>query len=245
MDALQRAILIEKFFSETGATYDQVVDRFTLGIDRLWKKTMLLKISALRDTPPARVLDLACGTGILTLALAHAYPTSQIVGVDISESYLAVARQKTRVLGLDNVQFWKGRAEDFSSEHRFDLVTASYLPKYADIPLLLRTIVQNLLPGGLILFHDFTYPTSPLLRAVFALYFKLIQPIGGRWYPAWREVLMALPRVIQETHWVSETVEEMRRMALCDIQVQSLTLQGAALVSAKKAADHGHVATAV
>jgi demethylmenaquinone methyltransferase/2-methoxy-6-polyprenyl-1,4-benzoquinol methylase len=231
----QKAALIEAFFAETGPTYDSVVHRFTLGIDRRWKKTLLSKIEAAFDTPPITVLDLACGTGILTLDIARTYPESQVVGVDISGSYLAVARKKVAAGGVRNVTLVQCRAEDFVSEQPFDVVTTSYLPKYADLPRLMRNITRMLAPGGLILFHDFTYPTSPFLQAVFALYFRLAGPIGGFWYPEWRAVFRELPHVIQETHWVTETVEAMRQTALCDIQVQSLTLQGSAVVSARKA----------
>ncbi len=235
MEWPQKAALIEKFFAETGPTYDQVVHRFTLGIDRLWKKTMLAKIAASLDAPPRKILDLACGTGILTLALAHQYPESQVVGVDISGGYLAVARRKAEASDVTNVTFLQSRAEDFTSKDRFDAITASYLPKYADIPPLMQNLCRMLAPGGLILFHDFTYPTSRFLQVIFALYFSLIQPIGGGWYPEWREVLRELPVVIQQSDWAAETVAAMRHAGLRDIQVQSLTLQGSALVSAQKA----------
>jgi demethylmenaquinone methyltransferase/2-methoxy-6-polyprenyl-1,4-benzoquinol methylase len=252
----QKTALIEAFFAETGPTYDTVVHRFTLGIDRRWKKTLLAKIEAAFGTSPAqvldsacgagalrsaplsagpRVLDLACGTGILTLDIARTYPGSPVVGVDISGSYLAVARKKVAAGGVRNVTLVQCRAEDFVSEQPFNVVTTSYLPKYADIPRLIRNITRMLAPGGLVLFHDFTYPAAPILRAVFALYFKLAGPIGGFWYPAWRAVFRELPRVIQETHWVTETVEAMQQTALREIQVQSLTCQGSALVSARKA----------
>lgn len=227
----EKAAWIDQFFSKTGPTYDQVVDRFTLRIDRLWKKRILSRIETI--PPPKKILDLACGTGILTLALARKYPESAVLGVDISKGYLEMARAKAKALKFDNVTFIHSRAEDFLTDDRIDAVTTSYLPKYADIDLLMGHLAKMLSPGGIIVFHDFTYPTSPILQRTFECYFKLIQPLGGWWYPEWKEVLIELPNVIRKTAWIPETTSAMAREGLVDIRIESLTLQGSALISAR------------
>ncbi len=221
-----KAKTIEAFFLKTGPTYDPVVHYFTLGIDRLWKRQM----QAALPPAPRRILDLACGTGILTLAMARAHPQCHVVGVDVSAGYLGIAKEKAR--GLSNVVFIHQRAEDFVSEAPFDAITASYLPKYAELGRLIPNITQMLSPGGRVIFHDFTYPTNPLLKPLFEGYMKLIGPIGGWLYPEWKGVLQALPGVIRETNWVAETAETMARCGLNDVRVTPLTLQGAALVTA-------------
>ncbi|MFQ5779264.1 MAG: class I SAM-dependent methyltransferase [Nitrospiria bacterium] len=223
----EKQVWIKRFFSKTGPTYDEVVHRFTFGIDRLWKKKILARINS-----PRRVLDLACGTGILAFAIARKYPESRVIGVDITKGYLDIARSKAEAMGVKNVSFVHCRAEEYASDERFDAITTSYLPKYADLPLLIRNLRELIAPGGILLMHDFTYPTAPILRKTFAFYFKLAQPIGGWWYPEWKEVLLELPNVIRETEWVAETTSAMAREGFCEIQVESLTLQGAALVSA-------------
>ena len=224
-----KAEIIERFFARTGSSYDAVVHYFTLGIDRRWKRQMLAAL----PSAPRRVLDLACGTGILTFAIARAHPDCHVVGVDISRGYLDVA--KAKATRSDRVTFVHQPAEAFVSAQPFDAVTASYLPKYADLDCLIPQIAAMLSPGGVVIFHDFTYPTHPLLQWIFHLYFKTIPSIGGRIYPEWKETLRALPEVIRTTTWVAETVAAMRRSGLHDIRVASLTLQGAALITAKKA----------
>lgn len=227
----EKADWIDQFFSMTGPTYDEVVHRFTLGIDRLWKKRILKKVG--ESPSPKKILDLACGTGILTFALARKYPGSEVVGVDISKGYLEIARAKAEAMKIGNARFIHSRAEDFLSDDRFDAVTTSYLPKYADIALLMRNLATMLSPGGVIVFHDFTYPANRFLQMTFELYFKLIQPIGGWRYPEWKEVLIELPTVIRKTRWVFEVTAAMRREGFSEIRTESLTLQGSALVSAK------------
>lgn len=223
-----KAAIVERFFARTGPSYDAVVRYFTLGIDWRWKRRIL---AALPPTP-RRVLDLACGTGILTFAIARAYPDCRVVGVDISRGYLDVAEAKAA--RSDRVTFVHQLAETFVSDQPFDAVTASYLPKYADLDRLIPQIAAMLVPGGVVILHDFTYPTHSLLQQIFRLYFRWIPSIGGHFYPEWEETLRELPEVIRTTTWVAESVAAMRRSGLRDIQVTSLTLQGAALITARK-----------
>ena len=57
---------VRRFFSGTGTTYDRIVNLCTLGFDRLWKQQILRAI----PKGSSRILDQACGTGILTLKAA-------------------------------------------------------------------------------------------------------------------------------------------------------------------------------
>jgi len=220
---------VKRFFEHTGPSYDAVVHRFTLGIDRLWKRKMLREMTA-----PKKILDLACGTGILTFAMHRQYPDCKIVGVDISGGYLEIAQAKAEKEKLKNIQFILSPAEAFVSAEGFDVVTTSYLPKYADLPRLTHQIHRLLAPGGKLVFHDFTYPSSRVLQVLFELYFICIQPIGAWFYPEWGGVLKELPLVIRQTQWVSELTSAMKEEGFVEISVESLTLQGAALVCGKK-----------
>ena len=82
--------LVPKFFDETGATYDGVVSYGTLGKDKYWKRKILEQIS-----DGSSFLDLACGTGILTREIAEKFPSGEIVGIDITKSYLDVAKKNS------------------------------------------------------------------------------------------------------------------------------------------------------
>ena len=221
----------EQFFAETGATYDQVVDQSTFRIDRLWKKKIIARI----PSSSRRILDLACGTGLLTFAIAKKFPEAHVVGVDLTKGYLDIARKKAGENRIANVSFVHSAAEDFVSDELFDAVTTSYLPKYADLDRLIPNLSRMLVPGGRLIFHDFTYPSHPILQWTFEAYFKLLPPIGGRRWPEWREVLYALPEVIRKTTWIADLTAAMRREGFSEIDVASLTLQGSALVTGRRA----------
>ncbi|MDQ6619686.1 MAG: class I SAM-dependent methyltransferase [Pseudomonadota bacterium] len=224
-----RVALVEQFFDGTGQSYDAMVHWATLGIDRLWKRRMVAAV------PPnaQRILDLACGTGISTLAIARARPESELVGVELRDEYLAVARRKLREQPRRNVSLVLSRAEDFRSATPFDCISSSYLAKYADLPRLIDANCSMLKPGGVLLMHDFTLPPVAFLRGVWRAYFFVMQQTVARALPSWREIYHGLPRLIESTRWVSELPPLLRERGFRDISVEYLTLYGSALVRAR------------
>jgi demethylmenaquinone methyltransferase / 2-methoxy-6-polyprenyl-1,4-benzoquinol methylase len=226
-----RLALVERFFSGTGGTYDLMVDAATFGIDRLWKRRIVRCIPA----GAARILDLACGTGISTIAIARRFPASRIVGVELREEYLAIARAKLRRLGLARVELVLSRAEDYRSPEKFDCICSSYLAKYADLPLLVRNCRAMLNEGGALVMHDFTFPQKPYLVALWRVYFKALQVVGGALYPSWREIYYGLPRLIEETRWLPELQRLLANNGFSGVRVEHLTAYGAAIVSARAA----------
>jgi len=225
-----RLEMVHRFFSGTGSSYDFMVNIATFGIDRRWKR----KIVDLLPLNPTRVLDLACGTGILTLAIAYRYPNCRVVGVELRDEYLEIAREKVQKLGIRNVEWVLSRAEDYRSTEPFDCVCSSYLAKYADLQRLTRNTKDMLNEGGLLLMHDFTYPPKAYLARIWRFYFKALQLVGNRFFPAWREIFFGLPRLIEETRWVSELQEALRENGFRHMRMENLTACGSAIITARK-----------
>lgn len=219
---------VKRFFRDTGETYDTIVRLGTCGIDGVWKRRMLQELGE-----PRRILDLACGTGILTLAIARRFPDADVVGVDITAGYLDVARRKAARLGLTRVRFEHGWAEDVAADRPFDAITSSYLAKYADLPRLVPRLLPLLAPRGRMLFHDFSYPHHRVLAAMWERYMVLLRIVLGRRYPEWNEVLIELPDLIRRTTWVADAAAALTAAGL-EVQTEVLMLQGATLVHARR-----------
>jgi demethylmenaquinone methyltransferase/2-methoxy-6-polyprenyl-1,4-benzoquinol methylase len=222
-----RLELVERFFTGTGASYDAMVHWATLGFDGRWKKRMLAKIPD-GDGP---VLDLACGTGISTMSIARRFPHRLVVGVELRDEYLRIARAKAARESIANVEFVLSRAEDFESPHRFDCVTSSYLAKYADLPVLVARCRDLLREGGVLMMHDFTLPPKPALVALFRLYFVVMRNTVARAFPQWTEIYRGLPELIERTRWLPELRHELARNGFTAIAVEHLTLYGSAIVT--------------
>ena len=135
--------LVRSFFSGTGKSYDRVVRMFTLGLDDRWKDEIVRLVPDSR-----RILDLGCGTGILTERLAMTHPRAEIVGVDITPDYLAEYEERLRRKPWIHARPMLGNAETVSLEGEFDAVVSSYLIKYVDADLLLNNTTPHLRRGG-------------------------------------------------------------------------------------------------
>ena len=149
--------LAERFFSGNAWSYDHIARVSTLGLDGWWKRKILKKIPKTAD----RILEQASGTGILTCKIARLFPKSRVIGVELHEEYLNVARKKARDLELSNVEFIHGRAEDVILTGKFDCIVSDYLAKYVDLDLLVAHASRMLRKGGLLVMHELTRPNSP------------------------------------------------------------------------------------
>jgi demethylmenaquinone methyltransferase/2-methoxy-6-polyprenyl-1,4-benzoquinol methylase len=223
------AALAQRFFSGTGATYDHMVNLTTVGFDIWWKRKILKKIPPL----PARILDQASGTGILTFKIARRFPSVRVIGIELREEYLNIAREKNKVFGLNNVKFILGRAEDVLLKGRFDCITSSYLGKYAELEVLVKNAKGMLREGGVIIMHDFSYPENRLYSGLLWLHFKMLQTIGSRKYPEWKTIFYELPGLIRRTRWVTELVHSLEMNEFSLIEVDSHTMGISTIVSAK------------
>ncbi|WP_116247820.1 class I SAM-dependent methyltransferase [Nocardiopsis sp. FIRDI 009] len=145
-----------------------------------------------------RILDLGCGTGASTAALARLFPRARITGVDASEGMLARARAKQ---WNKNVRFIHARVEELSVDRLggpSDAVFAAYLLRNCpDADAALRGMGGLLRPGGRIVLHEYSVADSPAARLVWSLVcWGVIIPLGrlatGRsdlYRYLWRSVL--------------------------------------------------------
>jgi demethylmenaquinone methyltransferase/2-methoxy-6-polyprenyl-1,4-benzoquinol methylase len=187
---------------------------------------------AQRHGSPRTILDLACGTGILTFKLARAFPESHITAIDLQEEYIQQAEGKKRINGMKRVEFHVQSAETVC-EGTYDIITASYLPKYVDLDVVIANCAQILNPGGILIFHDFIYPEKVFLRILYNGYWLALKPL--LWSSSnWREMGRELRSYIVKTHWVESMQKALRTHQFEDIRVEIQKFQIAAIVSARK-----------
>ena len=123
-----------------------------------------------------RVLDVACGTGWATLAAARAVEkTGRVIGIDIADKALEIARGKALKASLENISFEEqdGHHPKFE-DSAFDVVTCvSALFGFQDIPGALREWRRMLRPGGRVAISSFGKEfrsVSTILRNTIAKY---------------------------------------------------------------------------
>lgn len=230
--ALSGPLLAKKYFPGTGSSYDRLVRVTTFGLDARWKRRLLAKL----PPRPSAVLDLACGTGILTFEILRRHPEARVLGVDLTNDYLEVAREKHRRLG-GSVEFRLGNAETTPvvDAGPFDAVVSCYLPKYVDADRLLANVTPALRSGGVVALHDFTYPRGVVPRAVWNAYATVVDPFARRAFPECKPMFdSTLAQFIRTTRWVREFRHALPRHGYVDVEVERLTFRSATIVSARK-----------
>lgn len=220
----------EQFFSGNAASYDHIASVSTLGLDAWWKHKILNKI----PKTPSRILEQACGTGILTCKLARLFPECRIIGVELHEGYLNIARQKVRDLQLTNVEFIHGRAEDVILDGAFDCIVSDYLAKYVDLDRLVAHAAKMLRDGGMLVMHELTRPTNPLFLWLWTIHFKFLRAYGKWKHPEWDMAFRDVPLLLEQTRWVEDLVRALRANNFSDIQIERQIFGASVLVSARK-----------
>jgi demethylmenaquinone methyltransferase / 2-methoxy-6-polyprenyl-1,4-benzoquinol methylase len=222
--------LAERYFADNGASYDHIARVSTLGLDAWWKQKLLKKL----PSAPQRILEQACGTGILTCKIARRYPGCQVIGVELQEDYLRFARKKVRDLGLSNVEFIHGRAESVLLQGEFDCIVSDYLAKYVDLDLLVAQARGMLRTGGVLVMHELTRPTQPLFLALWNAHFKVLQAYGRWRHPEWSVALNDVPALLARTRWVDELTQALRAHRFSNIEIENQLFGASVLVSARK-----------
>jgi len=132
-------------------------------------------------------LDAGCGGGDATFEMCRRVgPRGSVLGVDINETNVKLARREAEELGISNVQFRVAdvRADDIGKA--FDVVYARFLLTHLDDPAgIVRALYGYLRPGGTAILEDidfsgyFTYPESTAFRRYHELYCALVRKRGG------------------------------------------------------------------
>ncbi len=239
-------------FSAISGSYDLMNDLESLGLHRLWKARMVKRLS---QNKPGSILDIACGTGDIALALARANPEAEVTGVDFCEDMLEVARRRAaRELPLSfaveannstvsarplgNLRLMWGNAMELPfGDASFDAVSISFgLRNMPDYTRVLQEIFRVLKPGGRFCCLEASYPTNRLVKPPFKLYFK-------HWLPVLGKLIVNSP---DEYAWLNTSTEAflskdelaclMREVGFEQVRYSSYLLGAAALHSGGKAA---------
>jgi len=210
-----------KFFTLANAnSYDSVVRLATFGQDSFWKREIIRAIST-HDS----ILELACGTGILSSMLAVA--GKNVTGIDLTFEYLRASRLKLHMAVA------QGTAEvlPYKSES-FGAVVSSYVAKYIDLRRAVDECWRVLKPGGITVFHDFTYPNG-FMRALWNAYFALLRTVGDA-ATSWKTVFSQLDDVIRNSDWVEYATSFLSSRGFQYISCKYYTLGTAVIISAQK-----------
>ena len=174
--ANEHAGRVREMFATIAGRYDLLNHLLSLNIDKKWRRLVVNRVRAKIVARESLILDVACGTGDLSLMLFE-IDGARVVGTDFCRPMLSIAAEKVpagvRLIEADalSLPFKDGT---------FDAVTIAFgLRNLAGVESGLKELRRILKPNGWVAVLEFSRPSNALLRSLFGLYFRKILPLLG------------------------------------------------------------------
>ncbi len=178
-EELKHARAVHEMFSGIASKYDFLNHFLSVNIDKSWRAKVVKELSDILQNSNSRVLDVACGTGDLAIALKN-NGNAEIIGTDFCRPMLVLAREKPTTSGVIPYVEADGMCLSFP-DNSFDALTIAFgLRNFSNWEQGLVELKRVLKPGGRIAVLEFSDPNLPGFRQAFNFYFAKILPrIGG------------------------------------------------------------------
>lgn len=210
-------------FQKISGQYDKMNSVISFKQHLAWRKETMKRMKVHNG---AVALDVCCGTGDWTLALAEAAGAGgRVTGLDFSSNMLSVAKKKVADSDYKEIELVQGNAMELPFEdNTFDFVTIGFgLRNVPDYMTVLKEMTRVAKPGGKVVCLETSQPTLPVFKQGYFIYFRYIMPLFGK----------VFAKSFQEYSWLQESARDfpdskkLARMfedaGLADVEVKPFT----------------------
>lgn len=225
---------VEAMFDNIAPTYDFLNHLLSFGIDKVWRR---MAIDYLRPFSPRTILDIATGTGDFAILANEKLGPDSIVGCDISEGMMDVARAKVGKRGLDKrISFqYEDCAQMSFADNRFDAVISAFaLRNFQHLDESLREMHRVMAEGGHLSVIDLCTPVSFPMAQFFYIYKKVVMPLIGRLFSKDGSAYSYLPATMDAVPQAERMTEIITRAGFRNARYRRLPFGMCILYTAEK-----------
>lgn len=171
---------VEQMFDTISENYDGLNRVISLGSDVKWRKKVIKMVAKNR---PKTILDIATGTGDLAIQFAEKTSAEKIVGLDLSEGMLSVARKKVSGKNIsEKIEFVQADSEALPfDDYTFDAITVSFgIRNFENLEKGLSEIYRVLKKGGIFVILETSVPSKFPFKQGYYFYSKNVLPLVGK-----------------------------------------------------------------
>ena len=221
-------------FNRIASRYDVANRVLSFGLDILWRRRMVELV--LKDRPE-RVLDLAGGTGDVTLAFLRRSKLLNITLADFSHGMLEVARKKiSGKFPESQISFAQEDAQKMKFDsNSFDALTIAFgIRNIENLEKGLAEMYRVLRNGGGVYVLEFSIPTFFILRKSFVFYLRNIVPMVGNFLTNDHDAYAYLDKSIEAFPYGDEFCNMLRSAGFSQCEVRPLSFGIVTLYKAVK-----------
>lgn len=221
---------VQSLFTDLAPSYDRYNRIFSLGLDTRWRKRL---VTAVTHTHPSSVLDVACGSGDVALALQQALPEAKVTGLDFCAPLLAQAKSR----GLQHTVEGDALAMPFP-DSQYDAVTLAFgLRNFSDRKKGLLEIARVLRRGGTLALLEFSPPPMPW-KLFWNFYLFTLMPWVAQGISRQGDAFRYLAQSISEFPSPAALTQELESAGLHYQSAQSMALGLVRLTLCNKTSTH-------
>jgi len=187
---------VADMFNNISKTYDFLNHFLSLGIDVIWRKKAIKELVSIH---PRVLLDVATGTGDFAFEAIKKLHPEKVIGVDISEGMLDVAKKKIGERNLNDIfSVQVGDSEGLHfEESTFDAITCAYgVRNFENLEKGLTDMFRVLKPGGKMVILEFSKPRKFPIKQLYNFYFRHILPSFGKLFSKDNRAYTYLPESV-------------------------------------------------
>ena len=220
---IAHAAAVREMFAGIAGKYDFLNHFLSGNIDKRWRRIVADKLRDVLKRPDAIVLDVACGTGDLSIEMSR-NSAARIVATDFCRPMLTVANHKVASLNK-TIPLIEGDAMDLPfPDSTFHAVTIAFgLRNLSNFEAGINELNRILKPGGSLAVLEFSSPVVPGFRQIFNFYFSQILPRLGGAVSGSRGAYEYLPNSVAKFPDQRQLVLMLERSGFRSVEYKNLT----------------------